>query len=131
MLVRRQIIGQVGVLDTAFDPIYSEEVDWCYRIKRAGWKIFVLPHAQIIHYGGQTMNRAMPKKYELLLSHKALFFRNHRGKAAARLYKMILGFSTAAKLLWWTTGGLVKRRGSGSTEKRELHWHLLRRIPTL
>ncbi|MBN1138228.1 MAG: glycosyltransferase family 2 protein, partial [Anaerolineae bacterium] len=67
MLVRREVIGQVGVLDTAFDPIYSEEVDWCYRIKQAGWKIFVLPDAQIIHYGGQTMNRAMPRKYELLL----------------------------------------------------------------
>jgi GT2 family glycosyltransferase len=123
MLVRREVIGQVGVLDPAFDPIYSEEVDWCYRIKAAGWKIFLLPHAQIIHYGGQTMNRAMPSK--------VLFFRKHHGNGAATLYKVILGCSTTAKLLWWTVGGLVQRRGSGSVEKRNLHWHVLRRIPAL
>ena len=121
MLVRREAIGQVGVLDTAFDPIYSEEVDWCYRIKQAGWRIFVLPQTQIIHYGGQTMNRAMPYKYELLLSHKVLFFRKHHGNAAARLYKMTLGGSTAAKLLWWTAGGLLQRRGSDLSEKRNLY----------
>ena len=131
MLVRRQVIKQVGVLDIDFDPIYSEEVDWCYRIKRAGWKISVLPQAQIIHYGGQTMNRVMPRKYELLLSHKALFFRKRHGVAAARLYKTMLGLATTAKLLWWTGAGLVGCRGSGSNEKRDLHWYLLRRIVTL
>ena len=131
MLVRREVMGQVGVLDTAFDPIYSEEVDWCYRIKQAGWKIFLLPHARIIHYGGQTMNRAMPRKYELLLSHKALFFRKHRGRAAAMLYKLILGFSTAVQLLWWATRSLLQRGGTGSSEKRALHWYVLRRIAAL
>jgi len=131
MLVRREIIEQVGVLDAAFDPIYSEEVDWCYRIKQAGWKVFLLPHAQIIHYGGQTMNRVMPRKYELLLSHKALFFRKHRGNTAARLYKTALVFSTAAKLSWWAVRALVQGRGFGSSERRDLHWHVLRRIPAL
>ncbi|MBN1136104.1 MAG: glycosyltransferase family 2 protein [Anaerolineae bacterium] len=131
MLVRREVMEQVGILDTAFDPIYSEEVDWCYRIKRADWKIFLLPQVQIIHYGGQTMNRAMPKKYELLLSHKALFFRKHRGNAAARLYKVILGFSTTGKVLYWTARGLVQRRDSASKKKRDLHWYILKRIPAL
>ena len=65
LMVRREIIEQVGVLDTRFDPIYSEEVDWCYRIKKAGWKIYSLPDAKVIHYGSQTMNRAVPRKYEL------------------------------------------------------------------
>lgn len=131
MMVRREVIEQVGMLDTAFDPIYSEEVDWCYRIKQAGWKIFLLPHARIIHYGGQTMNRAMPNKYELLLAHKAQFFRKHRGNGAARIYKMILGFSTAAKLLWWTAQSLLQPRRCHATEKRDLHWHVLRCVPAL
>jgi len=131
MMVRREVMEQVGVLDTAFDPIYSEEVDWCYRIKQAGWAIFLLPHAQIIHYGGQTMNRAIPRKYELLLSHKALFFRKHHGHIAAILYKTVLGVSTVVKLLWWAVRGVMRSRGSGFNEKRDLHWHVLRRLPTL
>jgi GT2 family glycosyltransferase len=131
MLVRRQVIEQVGVLDTTFDPIYSEEVDWCYRIKQAGWSIFVLPGARIIHYGGQTMNRVMPHKYELLLSHKALFFRKHYGKGAAGIYKMILAISTMVKLLWWTARGLVHRGDTNASEKRALHQYVLKRIASL
>jgi GT2 family glycosyltransferase len=131
MMVRREIIEQVGVLDTAFDPIYSEEVDWCYRIKQAGWQIYALPQARIIHYGGQTMNRIMPRKYELLLSHKMLFFRKHAGGEAANVYRVTLGLSTAVKLARWTLVGLLQRDRQVIKEKRQLHWYLLKRIPSL
>ncbi len=131
MLVRRRVIEQVGVLDTAFDPIYSEEVDWCYRIKQAGWRIYVLPQARIIHYGGQTMNRVMPRKYELLVSHKLLFFRKHAGRKAANVYRLTLGFSTMVKLLSWTLVQLLGRDRSSSRERQLLHWYLLKRIPSL
>ena len=131
MLVRREVIEQVGVLDIAFDPIYSEEVDWCYRIKQAGWWIYTLPQARIIHYGGQTMNRVMPRKYELLLSHKMLFFHKHAGGGAANVYKATLGLSTAVKLVWWTLVGLLRRDRQASKEKRQLHWYILKCIPSL
>jgi len=123
MVVRREVVEQVGVLDTAFDPIYSEEIDWCYRIRRAGWRIYTLPQAQIVHYGSQTMNRAVPHKYELLLSHKMLFFRKHAGSMAVRLYRIALIISTFSKLLWWTI--------SKDPDKKQLHSHLLKRIRSL
>jgi GT2 family glycosyltransferase len=126
ILVRRAVIEQVGMLDTGFDPIYSEEVDWCFRIKQAGWRIYAVPQSCIIHYGSVTMNRAVPYKYEMLLSHKLLFFRKHYGALGAETYRMTLGMTTLAKLLWWTAGSLVD---DGRSEKRNLHWHLLRRIP--
>jgi GT2 family glycosyltransferase len=131
MLVRREAIKQVGVLDIAFDPIYSEEVDWCYRIKQAGWQIHALPQARIIHYGGQTMNRVMPRKYELLLSHKMLFFSKHTGRGAANVYRMTLGLSTTIKLLWWMLVGLLRRDHQPIKEKKRVHWYILKRIPSL
>ena len=131
MLVRRDVIGQIGVLDTAFDPIYSEEVDWCYRIKQAGWQIYALPQARIIHYGGQTMNRMMPRKYELLLSHKKLFFRKHAGRAAANVYGVALGASTALKVAWWTLAELIGGDRQFAREKRRLHQYILARVPSL
>jgi len=119
MMVRRQVIEQVGVLDTAFDPIYSEEVDWCYRIKQAGWQIYALPQARIIHYASQTMN-VVPRKYELLLSRKMLFFRKHAGIGSANVYRMTLGFSTAVKLVWWTLIGLLRGGCQAVKEKKQL-----------
>jgi GT2 family glycosyltransferase len=131
MLIRQEVIEQVGVLDTAFDPIYSEEVDWCYRIKQAGWQIYTLPQARIIHLDGQTMNRAMPRKYELLLSHKMLFFRKHNGIGAANVYKTTLIFSTAIKLVWWSLITMLKSDRQVSRERTHLHWYLLKRIPSM
>lgn len=128
MLVRRHVIEQVGILDTAFDPIYSEEVDWCYRIKQAGWKIYTLPQAQIVHYGSQTMNRVVPRKYELLLSHKLLFFHKHMGRFTAETYRLTLGLSTSFKLLAWTLYSLADPKHQSSRDKRRLHWYLLKRL---
>lgn len=56
MLVRREAIEQVGMLDEAFF-MYGEDVDWCYRIKDAGWGISYYPLTQIIHYKGASSRR--------------------------------------------------------------------------
>lgn len=130
LVVRRSVVDEAGLLDTGFDPGYSEEVDWCYRIKRAGWQVYAVPAARIVHYGSQTMDRDVVRKYELLLSHKALFFRKHRGRRAAALYRATLGLSTVVKVVWWTVAGLWPGCRQRSRERRQLHLHLLRRIPS-
>jgi GT2 family glycosyltransferase len=53
LLMRRTVVEQVGMLDEAF-PIFFNEVDWCLRCKRAGWKIYFTPEVEIIHYGGAS-----------------------------------------------------------------------------
>jgi GT2 family glycosyltransferase len=131
LIARRSAVDQAGMLDTAFDPIYSEEIDWCYRVKRAGWKIYALPHARVIHYGGYTMNRTVPRKYELLLSHRALFFSKHRGRSSAFVYRFTLGLTTLCKLLAWSCAGLIRRGDRVSADKLTLHWYILKRIPSL
>lgn len=53
LLIRGAALEQVGLLDEAF-PIFFNEVDWCLRCRRAGWKIYFTPDAEIIHYGGAS-----------------------------------------------------------------------------
>lgn len=131
MMVRREVVERVGLLDADFDPIYSEEVDWCYRIKKAGWDIYVLPEARVIHFGSQTMNRIMPRKYELLLAHKILFFRKHSGTAASNLYRLTLAVSTIFKVVWWGCLAILRPGLPLGKERALLHWQLLKRIPSL
>lgn len=50
-MVRRKVIEKVGLLDEAYF-MYGEDVDWAYRIKKAGGKIYFYPDAKIIHYKG-------------------------------------------------------------------------------
>lgn len=70
MLVRREAIEQVGQLDETFF-MYGEDIDWCYRIKKAGWKIYYYPGVDIIHYKGAS-SRKKPFKivYEF---HRAMY----------------------------------------------------------
>jgi GT2 family glycosyltransferase len=59
MLIRRQVIEQIGYLDERFFA-YQEDADYCFQAKKAGWKIFYLPTAKIIHFGGQGGSRVQP-----------------------------------------------------------------------
>ena len=53
MLVRKQAIDEVGMMDSGFF-MYAEETDWCYRFKSKGWKNRFTPDAEIVHLGGAS-----------------------------------------------------------------------------
>ncbi len=48
MLVRRSALHEVGLMDDGFF-LYFEDVDWCYRMHRHGWRVCYLPDAEMIH----------------------------------------------------------------------------------
>lgn len=52
-MVRRELIDQVGSFDENLF-MYGEEPDFCYRVRKAGWKIYFLRHVCITHYKGQS-----------------------------------------------------------------------------
>ncbi len=52
MFIRRAVMDQIGFLDEQFFA-YQEDSDFCFRARKAGWKVFYVPDAQVIHYGGQ------------------------------------------------------------------------------
>jgi len=77
LLVRREVIEQVGLLDEKY-PLYVEDADWCYRIKKAGWKIYYLPDAKIIHHFSQfTYKKFFHKRTLIHYNGLFRFFRKH------------------------------------------------------
>jgi len=97
MLVRREAIDQAGLLDESFF-MYGEDIDWCYRLKQAGWQIYY-PKTSIIHYKGAGKKYKPPRiVYEF---HRAmiLFHRKHYHKN----YSWIVNFTIYAGIwlkLW-------------------------------
>ena len=53
LLVRRDATDAVGLFDESFF-LFSEEVDWLTRFRRAGWKVFFCPDAEVVHVGGAS-----------------------------------------------------------------------------
>jgi hypothetical protein len=55
-VIRRELIESIGILDTDFF-MYYEEVDYCLRAKRAGFKVFYEAGATVFHEGGGSSRR--------------------------------------------------------------------------
>jgi len=76
MLVRREVIDQVGMLDETFF-MYGEDIDWCYRIQQAGWVNYYYPKAKITHHKrASSRNKPYKITYEF---HRAIYvlYRKH------------------------------------------------------
>ncbi len=71
LLIRKKVIDQIGLMDERFFLFYND-VDFCYRIKQAGWKIYFYPEAKIFHAEGASTGQVKVKK--IILSHWGHFF---------------------------------------------------------
>lgn len=61
MLIRRETLNEIGNLDEDFFA-YQEDTEYCVRARKAGWKVYYTPVAQITHLGGRGGSRAQPYK---------------------------------------------------------------------
>lgn len=93
MTVRRCCIEQVGAMDAGFF-MYSEETDWCYRIRKAGWGIRHYPGISVIHLGGQSTRQIRPQMLVELYRSKTQFIRKHSCAVHAALFKRCLHIRT-------------------------------------
>jgi GT2 family glycosyltransferase len=76
MLVPRDIIEKVGMLDEEFF-FYGEDLDWCYRIKEAGFKIVYYPAAQILHLKSASSRNIPFKIVKVAYAAMKIFYRKH------------------------------------------------------
>jgi N-acetylglucosaminyl-diphospho-decaprenol L-rhamnosyltransferase len=60
MMLRREVIAQTGMFDDAFF-MYCEEIDWAWRIHKAGWRVLSVPVAHVVHLSGQSSSQARPR----------------------------------------------------------------------
>jgi GT2 family glycosyltransferase len=97
LMARREAIDQVGRLDERI-LMYAEEVDWCYRFRQAGWEVWYLPQAPIIHHGGQSSKRQRGRWEAELYRSRVYFFRKHHGAAAALCLKVLIYSMTVVKI---------------------------------
>ena len=94
LMVRREVIQKVGVMDEDY-VMYGDDLDWCYRIKKAGWKIYYVPDAQIVHYGGMGGSRVLPYRNiwefhrSMMIFYKKYYAKNHTVLLNWGIYGMI------------------------------------------
>lgn len=88
MMLRREVIETTGLFDEEF-ALYCEEIDWAWRIRKAGWQALCVPAALVTHLEGRSSAQARPESVLKLWRSRARLYRKHypawRERAARRL----------------------------------------------
>jgi GT2 family glycosyltransferase len=81
MLVRREALEEVGLLDEGY-WLYMDDLDWCFRFRRAGWKVWYDGRVSVLHVkGGTTVHERRSGRHRGL-RHNVAFHRS-----MARFYR--------------------------------------------
>jgi GT2 family glycosyltransferase len=128
MMVRREAMNQVGLLDEDYF-LFLEETDWCYRMRKAGWKIYHVPQAEVYHSQGKSAEKERKRAKVEYYRSRNLFFKKHRGTlqwffiVIALMIKLIGDFVLTGVANLFTFFVLRKWRRRFSVYAYLLWWH--------
>lgn len=131
MMVRKSAIDEVGMLDEDYFFCF-EEIDWCLRMKKAGWPVYHLPDVDIYHFHGQSVKDINLKaSAESWRSRYIYFKKNPSSSSPSARAPLWMGFSlNVYRFLGYTILNIVTLSMNKSLRKRWilfaylLVWHL-------
>ncbi len=104
MQVRREAIQRVGLLDDSFF-MYGEDLDWAYRIKAAGWKVYYTPAVTVLHVKRAASRHSARAQVEFWRAMEIFYRKHYEAETPRWLHALIIG-AVRAKLHWtrWRVG---------------------------
>lgn len=97
LMVRRETLAQVGGFDERFF-MYCEEIDLCRRIQLAGWGIYCVPGAEIVHLVGQSTRQFRDRMFVALWRSRILMYDKHRGAAFRKAARWLVDLGLMAEV---------------------------------
>ena len=110
MLIRREVLETVGLMDEEYF-LYYEETDYCLQTKRAGWSCWYVPDSLVMHIGGQSTGvdlvDEVPKRLPKYCfdSRRRYFTKNH-----GVIYAAIADLAWIAGFSLWKVRQFVQRK---------------------
>jgi GT2 family glycosyltransferase len=89
MLVRREAIRQVGLLDETYF-MYGEDIDWAYQIKAQGWKIYYNPAVTVTHIKRASSKHSLKAKIEFYRAMDIFYRKFYADSTSLWLHSLIL-----------------------------------------
>jgi GT2 family glycosyltransferase len=109
LMLRKEVVEQVGVLDERFF-MYLEDMDYCIRLRQAGWKLYYLPHCEILHLAGASSGGRM-RNYSVH-SYRALFYfyRKHFSYSVEVAARTMVATTLSLRWVWNWAGCRFSKR---------------------
>ena len=89
MVVRRQVVEEVGLLDEEFF-LYFEDIDLCMRIGQEGWRLTVVPESRIFHAGGASTSALSLKSRYFYRQSQLRYYHKHNSRTSRALLRIFL-----------------------------------------
>lgn len=111
LMTRREVLEKVGLLDENFF-IWFEEVDFCKRVKEAGWKVVYDPEVKILHHGAQSFGQVLSFRKQRIFNRSLIYyFKKHHSKIAIRILRCFSPISLFLAFLIQLVGVVIKSSG--------------------
>ncbi len=124
LMARREVFEQAGLLDEAFF-MYSEEVEWCHRVRKAGWRIVYLPEVTIVHHEGASSRQNVPARQINFDTSRVLLFERLHGRQIARFLRGYLLATYIARIGIEGSKGLLGHKRPLRRTRVALYWQAL------
>lgn len=89
MQIRREAIEAVGLMDETFF-MYGEDLDWAYRVKAAGWKVFYYPHVTVQHVKRAASRKSKKAQYEFYRAMLVFYQKHFRASTPFWLHGLVM-----------------------------------------
>ncbi len=116
MMVRREVVDRIGALDENF-IMYGDDLDWCYRIKRSGWKVCYVSDVRIVHLGGQSSRRLPSQCVLLFFRAMAIFYRKHHAQRHTCITNCVVYVGICLKALLALCANILRKEKVVGTKK--------------
>lgn len=116
--------GDAGPFDERFF-MYSEELDLCQRVKRAGWKLVYLPQVQILHYEGRSSEQVVVHRHIRFQTSKVRYYQKYFGTPWALLLRTYLQLEYVIQILLETAKLLLRHEPTLRRERIRAYWQIL------
>jgi GT2 family glycosyltransferase len=97
MMFKRDVIERVGMFDEGFF-MYCEEIDWAWRIRRAGWSVCCVPDARVTHFGGASSGQARPQTIRHLWESRLRLIDKHYPRWKALMARRLIALGMARRM---------------------------------
>lgn len=107
MMMRKEVYEKIGGFDEKFF-MYGEDLDFCYRVQKSGFKVFYVHTTQIIHYKGESTKRSSLDETKMFYNAMHLFVKKHLSSSfivevilrSAIVARSIFAFIAVRKLIF-------------------------------
>ena len=106
-LIPKKVTDKVGLLDEKIF-MYGEDFEWCFRIKKAGFKVYFSPVAKVVHIGGGSVNKVRTNAFVGEFRGLEYFYKKYKGRTSLQILRFLLKMGTLLRIAAFAIFGRIK-----------------------